>query len=80
MLTSSMLQHSFDINVGVWAVCNLLAANWVRDRATAFARSNLGLYGRAVWAIGLKFSVFVKNRLGYKMTLTAIFLQFSLCI
>ncbi len=31
---------------------------------------------RAVWAIGLKFLACVKNRLGYKMTLTAIFLQF----
>ncbi len=36
----------------------------------------IGPYGRAVWAIGLKFSAFVKNRLGNKMTLTAIFLQF----
>ncbi len=31
---------------------------------------------RAICAIGLKFSAFVKNRLGYKMTLTVIFLLF----
>ncbi len=40
MLTSSTLQHSFDISVVVQAACDLLAANWVVIRATAFARSD----------------------------------------
>ncbi len=40
MLTSSMLQHSFDISVAVRAVHNLLAANWVGVHATAFVQSD----------------------------------------
>ncbi len=33
-----MLQHSFDISVAILAARNILAANWVGVRATAFAR------------------------------------------
>ncbi len=46
------------------------------DRGSCNNLCATGTYGSAVWAIGLKFSAFVKNRLGYKMTLTALFLQF----
>ncbi len=74
MLISNMLQHLFDVSVAIWAVRNLLTANWVGVCATALCA--IGLYGRSVWAIGLKFSAFVKNRLGYKLTSTAIFFQF----
>ncbi len=44
-------------------------------RGSCNSHCMIGPYGRAVSAIGLKLSAFVKNRLGYKMTLTAIFLQ-----
>ncbi len=40
MLTSSTLQHSFDIRFAVRAAHNLLAANWVGVCATAFAQSD----------------------------------------
>ncbi len=65
-ISSSTLQHSFDISVAGWAAGNLLAANWV-----GFAHQPLHdqtITGVLFKAIGLKFSAFVKNRLGYKMT------------
>ncbi len=40
MLTSSTLQHSFDISVAFRVTHNLLAANWVVVRATAFVWSD----------------------------------------
>ncbi len=73
IFTSITLQHSFDISVAIRRAYNLSAANWVGVRNSLCA---IGPYGCAVWAIVLKFSAFVKNRSGYKMTLTAIFLQF----
>ncbi len=36
-----MLQHLFDISIAIQAVRNLLAADWVEVRATAFAQSDL---------------------------------------
>ncbi len=41
MLTSSVLQHSFDVSVAIQAAHNLLAANWVGVRVTAFVQSYL---------------------------------------
>ncbi len=40
MLSTNTLQHSSDISVAIWVVCNLLAANGVGVHTTAFARSD----------------------------------------
>ncbi len=40
MLTSSTLQHAFNISVAIRAAHNLLAANWVGVCATACVRSD----------------------------------------
>ncbi len=51
-----------------------LSQNWVGARATAFARSDCTSVPFEL--SGWNFSAIVKNRLGYRMTLTATFLEF----